>query len=77
MQNSLLQIKDIIVSRSSGEVTLAGILWAVFVGDVKPHKAPHLQSADLMLTVSSENTGMLVTISQPVEGMQQQPEHNF
>lgn len=52
-------------------------LWSVFAGDVKPHKAFHLQSAGIMLTVSPEHTGMLVTISQPVEGMQQQPEHNL
>lgn len=65
--------KVIIVSRSSGKVTLARVLWAVLPGDVKPHKAPHLQSAGFMLTVSPKNTGMLVTIPEPVEDMQQQP----
>lgn len=46
MQSSLLQIIDVIVSRSSGEITLAGFLWSVFAGVVKPHKAlvsrPHV-----------------------------------
>lgn len=73
MQTSLLQIKDIIVSESSGKVALARVFWAVFPGDVKPHKAPHLQSAGFMLTFSPKNTGMLVTIPKPVEDMQQQP----